>query len=100
MLECTQAAALNLDQVRAQQGLPDTFGARLFPVTAPDGAVTLGIELTEPAEGDEVLDQHGTHVIIAPEIADQLADMTLDVVPDPTANGDAPAQLVLRQRSG
>lgn len=100
MLQCTPAAAQTLVNVREQQGLPDTVGVRLFPAQTPDGSTGLGIELTEPAEGDQVSEQHGTQLIVAPEIAEQLADMTLDVIPDPTANGDAPGQLVLRRAEG
>jgi len=73
MLQCSPAAARSLAEIRTQQGLPDTFGARLLPVQDSDGQVRLGVEL---------------------------AEMTLDVVPDPTADGDAPAQAVLRPRSG
>lgn len=100
MLQCTPAAARSLDEARSQRGLPDSCGPRLFPVETPEGAVGLGVELTEPVEGDQVVDQHGTRLILAPEIVDQLAEMTLDVEPDPTSNGDVPAQLVLRSRSG
>ena len=96
MLQCTQAAAMTLDRVRAEQGLPGTFGVRLFPAEAPEG-VMLGMTFTDTAkEGEEVTEQHGTRLIVAPELASQVADLTLDVVPDPSANGDAPPQLVLR----
>jgi Fe-S cluster assembly iron-binding protein IscA len=97
MLQCTKAAANTLDLVREQQGLPDTFGIRLFPAETPQGEVGLGLAFTEvAAEGDEVTEQHGTRLIVAPEIAGPLTDMTLDVVPDPSTDGDAPPQLVLR----
>lgn len=98
MLQCTQAAAETLDQVREQQGLPESFGIRFFPAETPEGEVALGMTFTDaPAAGDEVSEQHGTRLIVAPEIAAHLNEMTLDVVPDPMADGDAPPQLVLRR---
>jgi len=100
MLQCTRAAADTLEQVRTQQGLPETFGIRLFPSEVTDGSVGLGLEFAEaPTEGDQVTEQHGTRVIVAPEIAEDLADLTLDVVPDPSANGMGAPQLVLRPRT-
>lgn len=100
MLQCTRAAADTLDQVRSQQGLPESFGVRLFPSEVSDGRVGLGLEFAEaPAEGDQVTEQHGTRVIVAPEIAEDLSELTLDVVPDPSANGNGAPQLVLRPRS-
>lgn len=100
MLQCTRAAADTLDKVRSQQGLPESFGIRLFPSEVTDGQVGLGLEFAEtPAEGDQVTEQHGTRVIVAPEIADELAELTLDVVPDPSSNGNAAPQLVLRPRA-
>jgi Fe-S cluster assembly iron-binding protein IscA len=97
MLQCTPAAAATLDQVREEQGLPDTVGLRVFPAQAPDGQATLGLGFTdEPHDGDAVAEQHGTRLFVAPEIADQLAEMALDVEPDPALDGGASPQLVLR----
>lgn len=98
MLQCTPAAAATLDQVREQQGLPENYGLRLFPAQATDGQVTLGLGFAEaPEEGDQVDEQHGTRLFVAPEIADELAEMSLDIEPDPSQNGDAGPQLVLRK---
>jgi iron-sulfur cluster assembly protein len=97
MLQCTPAAAATLDQVREEQGLPDTVGLRVYPAQSPDGQATLGLGFTEePQAGDQVGEQHGTRLFVAPEIADQLSDMALDVEPDPTLDGGASPQLVLR----
>ena len=96
MLECTPAAAATLEEVRKQNDLPDDVGVRLFPAQNPDGEVGLGIDFAPPAAGDEVTEQHGTTLIVAPEINDQLSELTLDVVPDPSSDGDGAPQLVLR----
>lgn len=100
MLRCTPAAAATLQEVRRQNAIPEDYGVRLFPAPAPEseGEVGLGIDFTDqPAEGDHVSEQHGTTVMVAPEINDELADLTLDVVPDPSENGSEAPQLVLRR---
>lgn len=100
MLQCTPAAAATLQEVRAQNDIPETFGVRLFAARSPEGEVGLGIDFTdEPAEGDQVTQQHGTTLIVAPEVSEQVSELLLDVVPDPSSDGSGGAQLVLR-RSG
>jgi Fe-S cluster assembly iron-binding protein IscA len=97
MLQCTPTAAATLDEVRQRNDLPEDVGVRLSAVQAPDGEVGLNITFTDtPVEGDHVTHQHGTTLIVAPEISDELSGMILDVVPDPSANGSASPQLVLR----
>jgi Fe-S cluster assembly iron-binding protein IscA len=95
MLQCTPAAAATLEEVRRQNDLPDEFGVRVFAAQSPEGEVGLGIDFAQPVAGDEVTEQHGTTLIVASDLQEQLAELTLDVVPDPAANGGAP-QLVLR----
>lgn len=98
MLQCTRSAAATLQELRQRNAIPGN-GVRLFPVQAPDGDVGLGIDFTDqPSAGDEVTQQHGTTVIVAPEVSEQLANLTLDVMPDPSSNGERPPQLVLRPR--
>jgi Fe-S cluster assembly iron-binding protein IscA len=97
MLQCTPTAAATLDEVRKRNDLPEDYGIRVAVSHAPDGEVGLSIGFTDsPAEGDQVSHQHGTTLIVASEISEQLAGMTLDVMPDPSANGSASPQLVLR----
>jgi Fe-S cluster assembly iron-binding protein IscA len=96
MLECTATAAAALEDVRKQNGFPDDFGVRIHPAQTPDGEVGLGIDFAQPADGDQVTEQHGTTLIVDPEISDQLSELTLDLVPDPASNGNASPQLVLR----
>ena len=97
MLQCTQAAAATLRVVRETEGLPESYGIRVFRAASPEGQAGLGIGFAEqPAEGDEVSESAGTRLFVAPEVADNLADMALDVVPSPSGNSNAAPQLVVR----
>ena len=96
MLTCTPAAAASLEEVRKQNLYPDELGVRIFAAQTPEGEVGLGIDFAPPAEGDRVTEQHGTTLIVDPELDEQLSELTLDVVPDPAGNGNASPQLVLR----
>ncbi len=98
MLHVTPTAAATLDAVRQRNDLPEDYGVRIAAAPAPDGEVGLSISFTDvAAEGDEVSEQHGTTLIVAPEVSEQLAEMTLDVMPDPSSNGQSAPQLVLRR---
>ena len=100
MLQCTPAAVATLQQVREHNAIPETFGIRFFAAQSPEGGVGLGIGFIEqPSEGDQVTQQHGTTVVVASEVSEELSDLTLDVVPDPTNNGHGEPQLVLRPSS-
>jgi Fe-S cluster assembly iron-binding protein IscA len=100
MLQCTPAAVATLQQVREQNSIPETFGVRLFAARSPEGGVGLGIGFVEqPAEGDEITQQHGSTLIVAREVSDELSELTLDVIPDPSNNGQEGPQLVLRPSS-
>lgn len=97
MLQCTPTAAATLDEVRRRNDLPDSYGIRVATTRSSEGDIALSISFTDaPFEGDQVTQQHGATLMVAPEISDQLDDMVLDVVPDPSANGDSSPQLVLR----
>ncbi|MEX2660051.1 MAG: hypothetical protein WD232_10170 [Acidimicrobiales bacterium] len=99
MLQCTPAAASTLRGVKEQQGVPDTFALRIYPAQTGEGEVTLGLGFTEHAEeGDEVTEEHGTRMFVSGDIADQLSGMALDVVPDPSQDGEQAPQLVLREQ--
>jgi Fe-S cluster assembly iron-binding protein IscA len=98
MLQCTPSAAATLQELRERNAIPGS-AVRLFPVESPDGGVGLGMNFTDqPSAGDEVTEQHGTTVIVAQEISEQLANLTLDIAPDPSGNGERAPQLVLRRR--
>ena len=86
MLQLTSAAATQLAQARESQGLPETFGLRVFAEPQPDGGVGLGLAFAEvPAEDDQVSEQEGTRIFVAPEVVEPLATAALDV--EETAEG-------------
>ena len=101
MLQCTQAAATTIRHARQQQGIPDTYGLRVFPTPKPTGEVSIGLGFVEaPMQGDQVNEEHGERLFVAPEIADELAELALDVVSASGDNGAAPQQLTLVPATG
>ena len=99
MLQCTQTAAMTLQELRRTQGIPDTYGVRVFASETPEGERALGIGFTDrPFEGDQVAEQHGTKVFVASEVASDLDEVELDVAPHAASNGNRPTELVLRSR--
>lgn len=94
MLQITQAAADQIAETRRQQGVPESFGVRVFGERQAGGDMALGVVFAEvPAEDDTVTEQQGTRVFVAPEVAEPLASAALDVEPTP----DGP-QLVLTEQ--
>lgn len=84
MVLLTQAAAAQVAQSRESAGLPDTYGLRLFAEPQPGGGVSLGLTFAEvPAEDDQVSEQQGTRVFVAPEVIEPLAAAALDVQETP-----------------
>lgn len=80
MLQVTESAVSVLEQARADQQVPESFGVRVFARTGNDGQAALALAFTEePAEGDQVTEHNGTEVYVAPEIAEPLAEHMLDV---------------------
>lgn len=99
MLQCTETAATSLRELGRSQGVPDDYGVRVFASETPDGDPALGIGFADrPRDGDQVAEQYGTRVFVAPEVAEELDHVELDVAPDVSGNGNQPAQLVLRSR--
>jgi Fe-S cluster assembly iron-binding protein IscA len=97
MLQCTPAAAATLDQVRMEQGLPETVGLRVFAAHDPDGQPTLGLGFTDgPFDGDQVGEQHGTRLFVAADIAEDLSGMSIDVEDVPGLDGSPVTHIVLR----
>lgn len=84
MLQLTSAAATQLAHARESQGLPDSFGLRVFGEPQPGGGVSLGLAFAEvPAEDDQVTEQAGTRIFLAPEVVEPLATAALDVEETP-----------------
>jgi Fe-S cluster assembly iron-binding protein IscA len=84
MFQLTHAAALKVADVRRTQGVPDTAGLRVFEQARSNGERSFGLAFSEaPAEDDEVSEQEGTRVFLAPEVAAPLARSALDVESTP-----------------
>src|SRR5438552_15343756 len=84
MFQLTHAAATQLAEARNAQGYPETFGLRVYGEPRSGGGMAVGITFAElPAAGDEVTEQEGTRMFIAPEVAGSLASTALDVEETP-----------------
>ena len=91
MLQLTNAAAAQVAQTRESAGLPETYGLRIFGEPQPGGGISVGLTFAEvPAEDDQVSEQEGTRLFLAPEVVEPLASAALDVQETPEG-----AQLVL-----
>ena len=96
MLQCTKAAASTIRQLRERQGIPETYGLRVFPARTPSGEVSLALDFAEaPDDGDQVNERHGQKLFVAPEVAEELSDLALDAVADPTSDGAERVRLTL-----
>ena len=92
MLQITHGAATFLSALRSGQDVPDTYGLRIYPETTEPDEVTVALGFTDsPADGDQVTEQDGLRVFVAPELAAPLADAAIDVSAD-----DEPPHLVFR----
>ena len=80
MLQVTHGAAALLTELRNGQDVPETYGVRVFPESTQPGEVTIGLGFTDaPAEGDQITEQDGLKVFVAPELAAPLEDAAIDV---------------------
>lgn len=78
------------------QELPDDHGVRVFAQPDETGEPALALAFAPaPEEGDQVSEQHGTAIFVAPEIAEPLAGTVLDVMDTPEG-----AQLALVPQEG
>lgn len=94
MLQITHGAASFLSEIRRGQDVPETYGLRVFPESTEPGEITIGLGFTDaPAVGDEITEQDGLRVFVAPELATPLEDAAIDVTGD-----DGAARLVFRQQ--
>jgi Fe-S cluster assembly iron-binding protein IscA len=92
VLQVTDTALAALDEARTAQDVPDSFGLRVFGQPSPTGQVAISLAFTEePEEGDEVAEQSGTEIYVAPELAEPLSESMIDV--EQTPDG---AQLVIK----
>lgn len=98
MLQVTTAAVVALEEARSAQQVPDEHGVRVSAQPDPNDpdntVLALGFTAT-PVEGDQVTDQAGTAIFVAPEVAEPLADTLLDIEDTPEG-----AQLILKPQEG
>lgn len=79
----SQAVAL-LERARESQGIPEHFGVRVYGEPTPEGRTSIGIAFTEtPEQGDQVAEQEGTKMFVAPEVAEPLSEAVLDTEESP-----------------
>jgi Fe-S cluster assembly iron-binding protein IscA len=82
VLQITHAAAELLNEIRREQEVPDDHGLRVFAETSDADEVSIGLGFTEmPAAGDQITEQDGLKVFVAPEVAAPLTDAAIDVTP-------------------
>lgn len=92
MLQLSENAATALEEARSAQDVPEGYGVRIAAQPGPDGQMGIALGFVEqPLEGDEVTEQSGTELYIAPEVAEPLADSMLDV-----ESGDQGQELVIK----
>jgi Fe-S cluster assembly iron-binding protein IscA len=78
MLQVTTRAAAILNQERADRGIPDDFGLRVRQDRS-DSVSSLQLEFTPgPAPGDQVGEEQGVRLFVAPDLADVLASQAID----------------------
>jgi Fe-S cluster assembly iron-binding protein IscA len=92
MIEVTQGATNLVKDLRAAQGIPESYGLRFYAETSVDGASAVGIAFASgPVEGDQVVGEPVLPVYVAPEVAPELGDAVLDVEGEPV-----PQRFVIR----
>jgi Fe-S cluster assembly iron-binding protein IscA len=87
MLSITSSAAEIVNTARAQQGVPEHFGLRVFPEQTAEG-VRVQLAFSEgPVEGDLVSEAADTPLYVAPELAEPLAGTVIDAEDGPGGGG-------------
>jgi len=92
MIEVTQGATNLVNELRAAQGIPDSYGLRFYSQAVADGTAAVGIAFAQgPGEGDQIITEKALPVYVAPEVAHELGDAVLDVEGEPV-----PQRFVIR----
>jgi Fe-S cluster assembly iron-binding protein IscA len=92
MLQVTTRAAAVLKEARAERGLPESFGLRVEsrqsdPSRQPGFSGGIGLQFSEaPIAGDQIGETEGLRVFVSPEIAEPLAEMTIDTRDTPSGS--------------
>lgn len=93
MLQITSQAAALLHRQRAEAGLPEHYGIRIYAEPSRNGTeprlcFAFG---EEPVAGDQVTEAKGTRVFISPHVAHRVDGMVIDAEESPKG-----AHLVLK----
>ncbi|HET8586687.1 MAG TPA: hypothetical protein VFM74_02310 [Candidatus Limnocylindria bacterium] len=90
MLQITHAAVDLLNQIRQGADIPTNAGVRVYPEQTSGDEVSIGIGFTDdPMPGDQISEQEGLRLFVAPEIAGPLDTTMIDVT-----RADGEAQLI------
>jgi Fe-S cluster assembly iron-binding protein IscA len=93
VLQITHDAAQLITALRRGQDVPEDHGLRIYAEASEPREVTIALGFTDsPGKGDQVTEQEGLKVFVAPEVAAPLEDAAIDVTP---AN-DGAQRLVFR----
>jgi Fe-S cluster assembly iron-binding protein IscA len=96
MLQMTHAAAELLTQIRQNADIPTSAGVRVYPEATSGDEVSIGLGFTEePMPGDQVSEQEGMRLFVAPEIAAPLDRTMIDVT-----SADGEQQLIFCPQEG
>ena len=80
MLQITHDAAELITALRRGQDVPDDHGLRIYAEASEPGEITVALGFTDsPAAGDQVTEQDGLKIFVAPEVAEPLHDAAIDV---------------------
>lgn len=94
MLHISPQAVQALTEVRDAEGHPESSGLRIFADVDPesDADPVLAVAFVEePEQDDEVSEQEGVPVYVAPELAEPLSSSVMDVQEGPQGR-----ELILR----
>lgn len=93
MLTLSKPAATMLDDLRSQQGIPESSLLRIAASTDGQQGLSLGF-VDQPFDGDQASDAHGLGYCVAPEVADDLDGAKIDLQ-DPGVDSTGAGNLVI-----
>ena len=80
MLRVSENAAAALENIRTAEGVPESYGIRVSGSQEPTGDIVISLAFVEaPEEADQVTEQAGTDVYVAPDVAEPLSSAVMDV---------------------
>jgi Fe-S cluster assembly iron-binding protein IscA len=92
MLQVSENAVAALENIRSTEGVPESYGVRVSGGQEAGGDIVISLAFVEtPAEADQVTEQAGTEIYVAPEVAEPLSAAVMDV-----HDSDDGLQLVIR----